>query len=229
MFTGIVEEIGRILSIQHGSQSLRLAIQARKVLEGTRIGDSIAINGICLTVTAIGADWFTADVMPETLRRTNLGKLRSHSPVNLERALRLGDRLGGHLVSGHIDGIGQLDGKRREGNAILIRIKADASLLRYIITKGSITLDGVSLTVVNVDDSGFEVSLIPHTEGETILGQCQNGDLINLECDVIGKYVEKMLFQGHPQVKGSTATGQDHSDQKAHSRIDLAFLRENGF
>lgn len=229
MFTGIVEEIGHILSVQHGSRSERLAIQARKVLSGTRIGDSIAVNGICLTVTAIGSDWFTADVMPETLRRTNLCKLQPQSLVNLERALCLGDRLGGHLVSGHVDGTGRLAGQRREGNAMILRILTEASLLRYIINKGSITLDGVSLTVVRVDDDGFEVSLITHTSGETTLGRCQPGGLVNLECDVIGKYVDKLLYQGCTQVSGIPMSGLEHPGEKPQSRVDLAFLRDNGF
>jgi riboflavin synthase len=229
MFTGIVEEIGHVRSIQHGSQSARLVIQARKVLENTRIGDSIAINGICLTVTGLAADSFTADVMPETLRRTSLGQLTSHSPVNLERALCLGDRLGGHLVSGHIDGTVKLVKKQREGNAIPLRISAEPGLLRYIIAKGSVTLDGVSLTVTTVDTTSFAVSLIPHTAGETTLGERVVGDVINIECDMIGKYVEKLLFLGPPEDDRGQAAGTAQDSSIGQSRIDLAFLRDNGF
>ncbi len=193
LFTGIVEETGTVLSITGDGISACLSIRADKVLEGTKIGDSIAVSGVCLTVTKLGTDYFTADVMAETLRRTALGELRTGSPVNLERALAAGDRMGGHIVSGHIDGTGKILSIRKEANAVWYRIGADASILRLVVEKGSIAIDGISLTVASVEDDSFQVSVIPHTREVTSLSKKETGDTVNLENDVIGKYVERLL------------------------------------
>lgn len=217
MFTGIIEEIGILRAISHGQRSATLEISALKVLEGTRIGDSIAVNGVCLTVTLLGKTSFMVDTMPETLGRSNLGSLQTGSKINLERALQLGDRLGGHLVSGHIDGEGIIFSFREDDNAIRIRITANQLLLRYIIEKGSIAVDGISLTVTHVDDKSFEVSVIPHTQNETTLCAKRPGERVNLETDMIGKYVERFSgFSADPQVK----------EQKD---ISIDFLKENGY
>lgn len=212
MFTGIIEEVGHVSHIGGGS----LVIDCQKVLEDVHLGDSIAVNGVCLTVTQFDRSSFTADVMPETVRRTSLAELKKGSPVNLERALTLASRLGGHIVSGHIDGTGEIVKFADEGNAILMTISAGSDLLRYIVEKGSVALDGISLTVASVTDSDFTVSLIPHTREVTNLGSKKQGSPINIETDVLGKYVEKMLQgQREPQHPQSTLT--------------LDFLRENGF
>jgi riboflavin synthase len=190
MFTGIVEELGQVLSIGTG----RLTIQAKTVLDDIHLGDSIAVNGICLTVTTFTANSFCVDVMPETIRRTSFASLKNGSAVNLERALTLSSRLGGHIVSGHIDGVGTILSFDEEGNAVICRIKASPELLHYIIEKGSVTLDGISLTVVKVTDQWFSVSLIPHTRSVTAFKERKAGDLINIENDIIGKYVEKFVM-----------------------------------
>ncbi len=202
MFTGIIEEIGTVRRIERGAKGAWLTIGAKTVLEGTKIGDSIATNGVCLTVTSMTADSFTADVMAETLRRSGLGALQSGSPVNLERAMPADGRFGGHIVSGHIDGTGTVAALRREDNAVWVTVHAAPSLLRYIVEKGSIAIDGVSLTVAAVDTDGFSVSIIPHTGAQTILLGKKPGDTVNLECDVIGKYVEKLLGP-HQEKPGS--------------------------
>lgn len=193
MFTGIIEEVGHVKSMHRGSKSFVLDIEASKVLDGTQVGDSIATNGVCLTVTHLTGTGFTADVMPETVSRTALGELIAGSPVNLERALSLQTRLGGHLVSGHIDGTGCITDIRQDDTALWLTISCDSKLLRYIIEKGSITLQGVSLTVARVDDRSFAVSLIPHTQAATTLHQARIGDRVNIENDIIAKYVEKLL------------------------------------
>ena len=213
MFTGIIEEVGQVARIGGGS----LVVNCSKVIEDVHLGDSIAVNGVCLTVTHFDRSGFTADVMPETVRRTSLAELKKGSPVNLERALTLASRLGGHIVSGHIDGTGEIVQFADEGNAILMTVSADSSLLRYIVEKGSVALDGISLTVAQVTDSDFTVSLIPHTREVTNLGSKKTGSPINIETDVLGKYVEKML-------KGSSS-----ASAKAQSNMTLDFLRENGF
>lgn len=216
MFTGLVEETGRLKAREGSRDGAALVIQASKVLEEIKIGDSIAVNGVCLTVTAFTRESITAAVMPETLRRTALASLSPGDSVNLERALALGGRLGGHLVSGHIDGTGTLTGSRREGNAVVLRFTAPSSLLRYIIPKGSVAVEGVSLTVAAVDEHSFSVSLIPHTAGETTLGHIRDGAVVNLETDMIGKYVEKLL---QPYTHGKS-TGKG---------ITAALLEESGF
>lgn len=212
MFTGIIEEVGTIKAIGGG----RLQIEARKVVSDVQIGDSIAVNGVCLTVTSFTKTGFSADVMPETIRRTSLNELGIGSPVNLERALTLQSRLGGHIVSGHIDGTGQIISMKDEGNAILMKIGADSEILNHIVEKGSVALDGISLTVASVTDSDFTVSLIPHTRQVTNLGSKGIGSTINIENDVVGKYVEKFL-----QVQ--------KADNKPASTLTMDFLRSNGF
>lgn len=212
MFTGIVEEVGRIKAIRRGNGGAVLEIEAVKVLEGTRVGDSIATNGVCLTVTGMGAGSFDADVMPETLRRSNLGDLRPGDRVNLERALRLDSRLGGHLVAGHVDGTGVVSDRRQEDNAVWFTMAAAPEILRYVIEKGSIAVDGVSLTVAYVDEAVFKVSVIPHTQEETTLLGKRVGAVVNLENDLIAKYVEK--FTGGGERKQG---------------LSLEFLQANGF
>ena len=193
MFTGIIEEVGHVKSLHRGAKSFTLEVEAEKVLEGTLVGDSIATNGVCLTVTSLTGHGFTADVMPETVSRTALGELVSGSPVNLERALSLQTRLGGHIVSGHIDGTGRIADRLQDDTALWLTIECDSKLLRYIIEKGSVTLQGVSLTVARVDARSFAVSLIPHTQAATTLHQAKVGDLVNIENDIIAKYVEKLF------------------------------------
>ncbi len=193
MFTGIIEEIGRIRSIHRGVRSFTLAVDATEIMSDVKIGDSIATNGVCLTVTSITPDGFTADVMPETVNRTALSQLQTGSEVNLERALTLSSRLGGHIVSGHVDGTGYIASIRRDDNAMWITINCDSKLLRYITEKGSITIQGISLTVAQVFPDGFSVSLIPHTQQMTTLHSARRGDLVNLENDVIAKYTERLL------------------------------------
>lgn len=193
MFTGIIEETGTILAIRQGHMSSALTIAADVILSDIHIGDSICVNGVCLTVTSFQKGTFTADVMGETLRRSSLGNLIKGSPVNLERALSLTSRLGGHIVSGHIDGTGTITQIKKESTAYWFTIQAAPALLHYIVEKGSITIDGISLTVACVSSSDFQVSIIPHTAAHTTLLTKKNGDIVNLECDLIGKYVEKLL------------------------------------
>lgn len=202
MFTGIIEEIGNITAIRKGTHSSHLTIEADLVLEGTKIGDSIAVNGVCLTVTSMSGKNFTADVMHETLDRSTMAKLTHGSPVNLERAMPMGGRFGGHIVSGHIDGVGQIRSILRDDNATVYTIEADSSILRYIIRKGSITIDGISLTVKDVTDRDFSVSIIPHTKMQTTLSRRQIGDNVNIENDCIGKYIEKLMAPTSDQTSG---------------------------
>lgn len=198
MFTGIVEEVGRVQSIRREPANAVLTIAASKVLEDVHLGDSIAVCGVCLTVTSFTSSAFTADVMHETLNRSSLGALKPGSPVNLERAMPANGRFGGHIVSGHIDGTGRITRIRPDGNAVWYTISATPSLLRYIVEKGSIAIDGISLTVAQVTGRDFSVSIIPHTQGQTTLSARRVGDTVNLETDCIGKYVEKLL--GSPDV-----------------------------
>ena len=193
MFTGIVEEVGRVQSIRREPANAVLTITASKVLEDVHLGDSIAVCGVCLTVTSFTSSAFTADVMHETLNRSSLGALKPGSPVNLERAMPANGRFGGHIVSGHIDGTGRITRIRPDGNAIWYTVSASPSLLRYIVEKGSIGIDGISLTVAQVTGRDFSVSIIPHTQGQTTLSARRVGDTVNLETDCIGKYVEKLL------------------------------------
>jgi riboflavin synthase len=216
MFTGIVEEIGTLKEIIPSSQSIKLTVQCQKVIQDVKIGDSIAVNGICLTVTKFTSNSFTADVMPETMRKTNLGSLRVGEKVNLERALRLGDRLGGHIVTGHIDGTGKVFDRLEEDNAIWLEITASSDILKYIVQKGSVALDGTSLTIADIGDKSFKVSLIPLTAEMTNLKNKKYGDVINIECDIMGKYVEKLL-------------NKDAYKNDTTKKMDLNFLKEYGF
>lgn len=193
MFTGIIEEIGTVKTITRGAKSFSLEIEAKTVLEDTLLGDSIATNGVCLTVTHINGNAFTADVMPETVSRTSLSQLQKGSKVNLERALTLQKRLGGHIVSGHVDGTGRISRMYNDDNALWVWIDCADSIMRYIVEKGSITIQGISLTVAKVQTGSFAVSLIPHTQEATTLHSAKVGDIVNLENDVIAKYVERLM------------------------------------
>ncbi len=193
MFTGIIEECGRVKSLTISGSSGKIIIGAFKVLEGTNIGDSIAVNGVCLTVTDIGRNEFTADIMAETARRSSLSKLKPGESVNLERAMSANGRFGGHIVSGHIDGTGTIVSKIEEENAVWVQISTSSAILRLIVEKGSIAIDGISLTVAKVSESDFSVSIIPHTAKETTLLNKKSGDIVNLENDIIGKYVERLI------------------------------------
>ncbi len=207
MFTGIIEEVGRLKSLDGG----RIEISCTKILSDMKIGDSVAVNGICLTVVDFGENFFAADVMPETFRKTSLAELNRGGIVNLERALKLGDRFGGHIVSGHIDGVGKILSIRPEGNALLIDVAAESFLLRQIAPKGSVALDGISLTVVNVGSENFSVSMIPHTRAVTNFQNKRVGSHVNIETDVLAKYVNRLL------------------NFKASTNITTNFLEANGF
>ena len=215
MFTGIIEELGVIRSVRRGVHSSVLSIGAALVLSGLKIGDSVAVNGVCLTATSRDGGSFTADVMHETLNRSALGALVSGSPVNLERAMPAGGRFGGHIVSGHIDGVGTIVSVRPDGIALWYTVQAAPKLLRYVVEKGSVAIDGISLTVASVEAERFSVSVIPHTAAVTTLGSKRPGDTVNLETDIIGKYVEKLFRQ--PE------------EASAGAGITLDFLAENGF
>lgn len=215
MFTGIIEEQGEIASVTRGSNSAVLSIKCSKVLENTKIGDSIAVNGVCLTVTTLHSDGYTADVMHETLDRSGLGRLKKGDRVNLERAMAADGRFGGHIVSGHIDGVGTIADISEDDNAVWFTVNASAEILRYVVEKGSIAIDGISLTVAYTDDTCFKVSTIPHTRKETNLAVKKVGDSVNLECDIIGKYVEKLMMPKKENIKTSNITTD--------------FLAENGF
>jgi riboflavin synthase len=213
-FTGIVEAIGTIKGVRKGEKSISLVIESAGILEGTLIGDSISVNGVCLTVTAIKGSSFDADVMPETMRATNLGLLKPGDQVNLERALSPMRRFGGHIVSGHIDGKGRIIDIQKEDNAVWITIEAGSEILRYIIHKGSIAVDGISLTVQYVDDNVFKIAVIPHTRDYTTLPERKIGYFVNLECDIIGKYIEKLIGREKNNTRNS---------------ITMEYLLENGF
>lgn len=217
MFTGIIEETGWVESICQSGEYCSLIIKAPKILEDASLGDSIAVNGICLTVSQKTTQSFQADVMGETMRRTNLSDLSTGSRVNLERAMKMNGRFGGHIVSGHIDGTGKIVSVRKEGNAFWYQIETGPEILRYIIEKGSVAIDGISLTVAKLEEKSFSVSIIPHTRQETILGDKKPGDRVNLENDLIGKYVERLL------------SFQEPKEEKKESKLSMEFLQENGF
>lgn len=216
MFTGIVEEMGTIRAVRRGRSSSVLSIGASMVLSDLKIGDSVAVNGVCLTATGKDDGGFTADVMHETLDRSSLGSLAAGSHVNLERAMAADGRFGGHIVSGHIDGTGTISAIRTDDNAVWYTVQAAPSLLRYIVEKGSITIDGISLTVAALDSDSFQVSIIPHTGSETILLGKKAGDVVNLENDIIGKYVQRLLTNPAPE-------------EAPESKVTWEFLAENGF
>lgn len=217
MFTGLAEEIGTIRAIDTGHSGWNIKIRAPLVSSDLRLGDSVAVNGACLTVVHRDSDGFTADAVPETMRRTNLSSLRPGSLVNLERAVRVGDRLGGHIVAGHVDGVGRVSQVAPEGIANVIKVEADASVLRYIVEKGSVCLDGVSLTVMDVLTDSFTVSIIPHTGLHTTLAEVGVGTRVNIECDVLGKYIEKLAFS------------PKRADERHESKINLDWLAQQGF
>lgn len=224
MFTGLVEEVGTIKSVQSKGEAMVIGIKASTVTQGMRLGDSVAVNGVCLTATHFDGSSFTVDVMPQTFRNTNLSQLRSGSKVNLERAMAADGRFGGHIVQGHVDGVGTITGVRQDQNAVVYEITpAEKSLFKYIIPKGSITIDGISLTVVRTEGHRFSVSIIPHTLAETVLAFKHEGGTVNLECDILGKYVEHLLAFG----KGINMGGSD--DQAPSPGIDMPFLMKNGF
>lgn len=193
MFTGIVEEIGTVSAIRPGSNSLQLSIRCTTVLSDVKKGDSIAVNGVCLTVSGFSSNQFTADVMPETVKATTLQALRLGSLVNLERAMAANGRFGGHIVSGHVDGRGEIVSIRQKENAVYMEISAAADLLKYFIPKGSVTVDGTSLTVFEVTQKGFIISLIPVTQEASIVGRKRTGDQVNVECDMFAKYIERLM------------------------------------
>jgi len=213
MFTGIIEEIGFVKQIQQKPQGRTLAIAASDVLTDSKVGDSIAVDGACLTMTQVDEASFKADVSAETLRRTTLGERKLGDAINLERSLQLGDRLDGHLVLGHIDDVATISGWQDEGDSSLMRVSVSSEVMRYVVYKGSICVDGVSLTIANLYDDSFEIALIPHTKAITTLGIKRVGERINIEVDILGRYVERLLT---------------NSSQKSDS-IDLAFLAEHGY
>lgn len=215
MFTGIIEEVGMVLNITKSKKITVLRIGCNKILEDISLGDSIAVNGVCLTVKSYNSDYFEADIMNETISKTNLNTLKIGNNVNLERALKVGDRLGGHIVSGHIDVTGTIKGLENDGDSIWITVEASEDIMKYIIYKGSIALDGVSLTVAYVDDNNFKVSIVPHTQLETILLKKKPGDIVNIECDQIGKYIEKLLNKDEKS--------------KINSSISLDTLKKYGY
>ncbi|MFF2908051.1 riboflavin synthase [Paenibacillus sp. NPDC057934] len=222
MFTGLIEEVGVLRSLSTGGEMMVLNIGASVIMDDLKIGDSIAVNGVCLTATSLGDNYFTADVMPQTFRNSNLKELRIGSKVNLERAMAAGGRFGGHIVQGHVDGTGTFKSIKRDQNAVVFEIAADRkSLYKYIIPKGSITIDGISLTVVTAGTSSFTVSVIPHTLGETVLGHKRAGDSVNIECDVLGKYVDHLLRYG--------SAGREEEAEDISSGISHDFLAANGF
>ena len=214
LFTGIVEEVGTILSVTPGATSLQLKIKCTKVLSDVKKGDSISVNGVCLTVATYARDSFTADVMPETVKATTLQELRSGSAVNLERAMAANGRFGGHFVSGHVDGTGEIISIQPKENAIYMEISVAAEILHYFIPKGSVTVDGTSLTIFGITDSGFIISLIPVTQADSIIGQKQTGDKVNVECDMLAKYIEGLLSK---------------KEAKTSSGLTMATLTANGF
>lgn len=221
MFTGIIEEIGTVVSISKGAKSSSLTLQGDVIFEDMHIGDSIAVNGVCLTVTGMNTKTFTADVMAETLRRSSLGSLTKGSKVNMERAMAANGRFGGHIVSGHIDGTGEIESFVKEDTAVWVTIQTTEKILKYIIEKGSITIDGISLTVAYVDNRCFKVSLIPHTAGHTILLTKKAGDIVNLENDIVGKYIDKLMHFDDSRL--------NEKENKGSGKISMEFLAENGF
>ena len=216
MFTGIIEEIGEIVSIKKGAKSAVITIAADEIKRDIHLGDSIAMNGVCLTVMNFDNHSYSVDVMHETLNRTNLGQLKGGSKVNLERAMAADGRFGGHIVAGHVDGLGTIISTERDDNAVWFHIQAERDVLKYIVNKGSITIDGISLTVADVTDKTFSISMIPHTGAHTTLLSKKAGDTVNLETDMIGKYVEKLL-------------NYQEEEKKSESKITMEFLKENGF
>jgi len=222
MFTGIIEELGTLSRIERAAGFCRLAISAGKVLDDCREGDSIAVNGACLTVTRRRPDGFVADVMAETMRRTNLGNLKAGDKLNLERSLRLGDRLGGHIVAGHVDEVGTITDLRPEDIATIMTVGASSQLMKYIAVKGSVCVEGVSLTVTDVASSSFQVSLIPFTKENTTLGLKRVGDAVNIEVDMLARYVERLIRDQGIVIRDQGTVARDRG-------IDREFLERHGF
>ena len=216
MFTGIVEEIGTVREVTRGDASAKIGIRAEKVLKDVRLGDSIAVNGVCLTVTEFSERSFSADVMHETMNRSSLADIKAGTHINLERAMKIGDRFGGHIVSGHIDGTGIIKSTSRDDNAVWYEIETEPKIMKYIIEKGSVAIDGISLTVAKVHEKSFSVSVIPHTAEVTILGEKSKGSTVNIENDCIGKYVERLMY------------GNKEKEERK-SGITMEFLMKNGF
>lgn len=225
MFTGIIEEVGAVASLKRGARSCVLTINAKTVLEDVRKGDSIAVNGVCLTVTDFTRTCFSADVMNETLSRSSLGELSAASPVNLERAMAANGRFGGHIVSGHIDGTGTITRISEDGNAVWYTVRAPRFITALVVEKGSIAIEGISLTVARAGQDDFSVSVIPHTRAQTNLAAKRVGDKVNLENDCVGKYVARLLGNAAFQ---DTPCG-DRQTKEASGGITEAFLAANGF
>lgn len=220
MFTGLIEEVGKMLSVSKREEAMRLAIACRRIQDGMAIGDSIAVNGVCLTVTSFDAGMFTVDVTPQTYRHSNLKDIRPGEPLNLERAMLAGGRFGGHIVQGHADGTAAITGREADGNAVVYRLTPhDPGLLRYIIPQGSVTIDGISLTVASVEGNSFTVAIIPHTLAQTALQYKQPGAAVNIEGDILGKYVDHLLHYGNKRPQ----------DTARSSGLTAAFLSDNGF
>ncbi len=217
MFTGIAEELGKIKSMDFAARSVKITIEAKKVLVGLKIGDSIAVNGTCLTVVNFTQHTFMADVMPETVKSTVLSQLKNGSVVNLEPALMLTSRLGGHMVSGHIDGLGTITGIEKDDNAIVFTVDVKENIAKYIVKKGSVAVDGISLTVVDCTSHCFRISLIPHTAEVTAFGIKKIGDIVNIETDIVGKYIERFL------------TYQEDTKSSPETKITTDFLQKYGF
>lgn len=220
MFTGIIEEVGKITAVIKGQRSSQLWVQGAVTMDDLKLGDSVAVNGVCLTVSQLSGNKWMADVMSETLNRSNLGDLKGGSAVNLERAMPANGRFGGHMVAGHIDGTGHIVQITKDDNAVIFEIGAPPKILRYIIEKGSIAIDGISLTVIEMTSVSFKVSIIPHTVKQTILGIKKPGDPVNLENDLVGKYIEKLLMNPAPKT-------DRHQEKSAGVTID--FLTQAGF
>jgi len=232
LFTGIVEELGQVKALSLRGNSGTLTVKAKKVLEGTKIGDSIAVNGVCLTVTNMKNNEFSADVMAETVRRSSLGFLQAGSYVNLERAMAADGRFGGHIVSGHIDGTGRIESMRREENAVWVTIACGEKILDLIVEKGSICIDGISLTIAAVTDRNFSVSVIPHTGEETTLLKKKAGDPVNLENDMVGKYIRKCVDIGRNSGADrgkADGGGDDSGSANGNSGLSMEFLQKYGF
>lgn len=229
MFTGLIEEVGSLRQLQRRGEAMLLVVAARKVLADVKLGDSIAVNGVCLTVVAYDGGGFSADVMPETYRHTNLKNLKPGESVNLERAMQAGGRFGGHIVQGHVDGTATIVSRTPEANAVVFRLRPDRDgLQRLIVPQGSITLDGISLTVVSVDRAGgtFTVSIIPHTLAQTALNAKRPGDTVNVENDILGKYIDHLLHDRQAAVAGAQ---EADTQTEAASGVTLAKLRQFGF
>lgn len=226
MFTGIIEETGFVGAILHGHHSSKITIRGNIIFDDLKLGDSVAVNGVCLTVCKIEGNTFTADIMNETLSRTNLGKLKSGDRLNLERAMPMNGRFGGHIVSGHIDGTGTIVEKTQDDIAVILTINTTKPIIHYIVEKGSITIDGISLTVVkeNLDKEFFQVSIIPHTASNTTLLDKRIGDTVNLENDIVSKYVERFTLSGF-----ENNTQHYNPNRQKKSTLTKDFLLENGF